>query len=94
MRSRPGAQHQSAECSIASCVVRHTRSLMDVRPHRRSRSNALLSENVCVRDSWHGEVGRGAEGTATLEFRKAKLMAKPIATLPKELVGVSRGGFP
>ena len=25
MRSRPGAQHQSAECSIASCVVRgHT----------------------------------------------------------------------
>ena len=22
MRSRPGAQHQSAECSIASCVVR------------------------------------------------------------------------
>ena len=21
MRSRPGAQHQSAECSIASCVV-------------------------------------------------------------------------
>ena len=26
MRSRPGAQHQSAECSIASCVVlAHTR---------------------------------------------------------------------
>ena len=26
MRSRPGAQHQSAECSIASCVVLGSRS--------------------------------------------------------------------
>ena len=46
--------------------------------------------NVCVRDSWHCEVGRGAQGTATLEFKKVKLMAK-ITTLPKELVGVIRG---
>ena len=43
---------------------------------------ALLSENVCLRDSWHCEVGRGAQGTATQEFRKAKLMAKQITTLP------------
>ena len=51
---------------------------------------ALFSENVCVRDSWHCQVGRGAQGTATLEFKKVKLMAK-ITTLPKELVGVIRG---
>jgi hypothetical protein len=52
---------------------------------------ALFSENVCVRDSWHCQVGRGAQGTATLELKKVKLMAKQITTLPKELVGVIRG---
>jgi hypothetical protein len=45
---------------------------------------ALFSENVCVRDSWHCQVGRGAQGTATLELKK-------VTTLPKELVGVIRG---
>ena len=44
---------------------------------------------------WKGsencEVGRGAQGTATLERKKVKLMAKQITTLPKELVAVIRG---
>ena len=32
-----------------------------------------------------------SQGTATLEFKKIKLMEKQITTLPKELVGVIRG---
>jgi len=56
-----------------------------------TRRSSVKTLNVCVRDSWHCQVGRGAQGTATLELKKVKLMAKQITTLPKELVGVIRG---
>ena len=58
---------------------------------------ALFRENVnmCARQLALSSRKGGSRffypGTATLELKKVKLMAKQITTLPKELVGVIRG---
>jgi hypothetical protein len=58
MRSRPGAQHQSAECSIASCVVLERMHMLSwfgarvcwiisrTRPFAVPQENALLAALV------------------------------------------------
>ena len=49
MRSRPVAQHQSAECSIASCVVLATPWLASVRGQRRRTRVIGSSDAHCLK---------------------------------------------
>ena len=71
MRSRPGAQHQSAECSIASCVV-----LEDSLPHQKKNRVPHKRSERAGREKREEEIDQEREIEREIEITRARDAAK------------------